>query len=214
MSNILKAFTLAETLITVAILGIIGAITINILYNEYKKSVLVAQLKREYSVVSSAVDNALVEYNDEVWDKGYFDKYVAPNLKVKTDCTGKKNCYPVKEYTASRQKTSDENKAYCLCNRNGNFDTNTCFYTKLVLENGALISVTDLGDMEAIISNRNNNTIFIDVNGEKGPNKLNYDLHQFKITKDNGLIPCLSDNTFCPVQTKRVLITNKIDYNY
>ena len=84
------AFTLAEVLVTLGIIGIIAAMTMPMLISNYKKSVVEARLKRFYTTINQAVALAeeewgekkfwdLDNYNtDEVWELYFkpFLKYV------------------------------------------------------------------------------------------------------------------------------------------
>ena len=49
-----KGFTLAEVLITLAIIGIVAALTIPSLANGYQKRVLTSQLQKAYAELSQA----------------------------------------------------------------------------------------------------------------------------------------------------------------
>ena len=50
-----KAFTLAEVLITLGIIGIVAAITLPVLTKKYQEKILVTQLKRSYSDLENAL---------------------------------------------------------------------------------------------------------------------------------------------------------------
>ena len=51
-----KAFTLAEVLITLGIIGVVAALTIPTLVNNYRKKQFETGLKKEYSVLLQALD--------------------------------------------------------------------------------------------------------------------------------------------------------------
>ncbi len=88
-----RAFTLAEVLITIGIIGVVAAMTIPVLVQNYKKSVVETRLAKFYSVINQAIkmseiDNSETEYWDaltlrksEEWYKKYLAKYLKP-LKV------------------------------------------------------------------------------------------------------------------------------------
>ena len=63
MDNKNKAFTLAEVLITLGIIGIIAAMTIPNLVFNYKKTVYVTTLKKTYSAMTTACERMLAEEN-------------------------------------------------------------------------------------------------------------------------------------------------------
>lgn len=50
-----KAFTLAEVLITLGIIGVVAAITMPVLINKYQEIVTVTKVKKFYSLMSQAI---------------------------------------------------------------------------------------------------------------------------------------------------------------
>ncbi len=65
----LKAFTLAEVLITLAIIGIVAAITIPGLVQNYKKTEYSSKLKKFYSTMQQAIQMSEIEHGPlESWD--------------------------------------------------------------------------------------------------------------------------------------------------
>ena len=94
-----KAFTLAETLITVGIIGIIAALTLPSLIEKHQKKITVTRLKAFNSIMAQAFQTAKLEYGDwENWDNSNFgesnsdkgdgkqqllwlEKYLLPNIK-------------------------------------------------------------------------------------------------------------------------------------
>ena len=55
------AFTLAEVLITLGVIGVVAAMTMPILINEYKESVLKTQIKHAFSTISQAYKLAVID---------------------------------------------------------------------------------------------------------------------------------------------------------
>lgn len=83
-----KAFTLAEVLITLGIIGVVAAITIPGLMNTYKRKVVETKLKHSYSIINQAVKLSVAE-NDEIsgWDfslpvEDFLKKYFTPYIKA------------------------------------------------------------------------------------------------------------------------------------
>jgi len=113
------AFTLAEVLITLVIIGVVAAMTIPTLISNYKKQVVETRLAKFYSSMNQAMqlssvdngpistwdyfvetpiydeDNNLVGYNSD-GTLAWFNKYIAPymkTLKVEEDTRGSITVY-------------------------------------------------------------------------------------------------------------------------
>ena len=64
------AFTLAEVLITLGIIGVVAAMTLPTLINNYNKAVAVAKLQKAYSAMNQAFKMAEVKYvNINEWSE-------------------------------------------------------------------------------------------------------------------------------------------------
>ena len=110
------AFTLAEVLITLAIIGIVAALTVPNLVQGYRKHVVETRLKEFYTISQQAFKMAEVDNGDianwgrygnqgnvyvenDVWQSNsddWFDKYISPYLKEEKRDLGAEN------FTASR----------------------------------------------------------------------------------------------------------------
>lgn len=88
------AFTLAEVLITLGIIGVVAALTIPVLMTKYEKMVTVNQLKHSYSVLGQGLKMAEAEYGEfKNWDyvtklnwtqwdpSNFISVYLKPNIK-------------------------------------------------------------------------------------------------------------------------------------
>ena len=65
-----KAFTLAEVLITLGIIGVVAAMTMPSVINSYQKKSTVVKLKKVYSSLQNAVEMSKAEHGDyENWEK-------------------------------------------------------------------------------------------------------------------------------------------------
>ena len=98
-----SAFTLAEVLITLGVIGVIAAMTIPTLSANYRKQEVVSKLKKVYSMVNQAIKLSEVEYGEQAnWDMDCgvsgsikctkeeaiekFNKYIGKHLEIiKTD---------------------------------------------------------------------------------------------------------------------------------
>ena len=83
-----KAFTLAEVLITLAIIGVVAAMTIPTLISNYKKHEVETKLVKFYSVINEAVKLSEIDNGEMVhWDRfmdqeAFYHKYLEKYLKV------------------------------------------------------------------------------------------------------------------------------------
>lgn len=90
--NHLKAFTLAEVLITLVIIGVIAAITVPTMMTNYKKQETISRLKKVYSALSQTTNRAILDNGSIVgWDislgsEEFLKTYVFPYLDVDKNC--------------------------------------------------------------------------------------------------------------------------------
>ncbi len=176
-----QAFTLAEVLITLGVIGIVAVLTLPELIQNYKKKATVVQLKEAYSILSQAVNTSQNEHGELLtWDYTISDtdfakKYILPYLKLidtkKTYATG------WNMYTLSTQNNMHSNTAY--------WHSGMIY----ILSNGyALCIVNGNDDTRKLIT--------VDVNGKKGPNVLGIDGFTFEFNKkNNSLLPFGYGNT-------------------
>lgn len=104
--NNYKGFTLAEVLITLGIIGVVAAMTLPTIINNYQKQVTVNKLKKFYTVMTQAIkleeaQNGSLEYwmTDcpdknacfEPWYNKHLDKHIKSVLKRKANGTSTSN---------------------------------------------------------------------------------------------------------------------------
>lgn len=95
-----EAFTLAEVLITLAIIGVVAALTIPNLVQNYKKAVVGTKLAKFYSMINQAIARSEIDNGDKItWDvmyhishgelsqegisaKEWYEKYLARYIQV------------------------------------------------------------------------------------------------------------------------------------
>lgn len=175
-----KAFTLAEVLITLGIIGVVAAMTLPTLITNYQKRATVAKLKRAYSVIKQAylmsydqvgdpaADEALAMGNDN-----YFRTYWAPYIKG-TVCKTSKEC----GYSSNNPWAFANGQKMTL----GVvvLDRRTTFYTSDGFLYVVFVAVGSLDNTENVA----NSSIIVDINGGKGPNKLGKDVFYFRRISD------------------------------
>jgi len=184
-----NAFTLAEVLITLAIIGVVAAITIPTLIKEHQKKTYVTTLKKSQAeltevfrrikatetvdtIRATSIYKAIIN-NEDVYDK------LSRHMKItKYDKDHPYNYLFIDNYTDEGQSID--------CS------TLNCFQ----MANGAIFSLdrNSRGKNDKLILN-----LEIDINGEKTPNRYGRDIFKFWID-DNGFLygvgqiaPCYND---------------------
>ena len=186
------AFTLAEVLITLGIIGVVAAMTIPSLIADYQKKRTVTQLKATYSIIAQTLEKAKVDYGTDysLWQGSsytiddfnfLYSTYFAPYIETFDAHRGK-----ICDYyrCASTYKTLKGTDMY-------QHDWSGSFY----LKNGSFIHIhpyhCGIGQYS--------DALYIDVNGpEHGPNILGKDVFDFMLTigrknsQKNGIFttPC------------------------
>ena len=97
-----QAFTLAEVLITLGIIGVVAAMTLPVLIQNYQKKATATSVKKAYSELNQIIDRAKADYGDPSgWD--YYEQenlakwvqtYIEPYVNVVNSgtCTSGKKC--------------------------------------------------------------------------------------------------------------------------
>lgn len=185
-----RAFTLAEVLVTLMIIGVIAAMTIPTLNMNTKKNEYVAGCLKAYSILSQAVNRMKVDLGPvgfgTKWNNPEeFWKTFSVQLNTAKVCAkDEKGCnWPgiPKQLQGNAHLKSFDGYAYNLVTTDGmtyNFSTTDCAGKGLSTE-------------------RQNNCIgrfVVDVNGFKGPNRVGNDIFSFCLIKGEGIVPSGIDN--------------------
>ncbi len=207
ISNKNHAFTLAETLITLTIIGIVAIITLNILTISRNKC-YVESLKKSYTALQTATNAIIAEYGvpQEWWDSSVWsdnkvnegDRYIVNLYKqhlnvVKDNLSEAQPCYYC-TYLFPGVKRPE----YKYLNKNlgivGVFpDTaNYIFVNRytIMLSDGTLIEF-----YTRKTSYNPDLTFIVDVNGIKGPNQLGRDVFYLSMERTDGKIKPYTDGT-------------------
>lgn len=183
----LKAFTLAEVLITLGIIGVVAAITVPTLINNAQKKEYVSRLQKTYSMLNQAFKQYAADQgctdmictglfsgtttaNEPEWDN-FFNNY----LKVAKNCGRSTNqgCFPTETYlNYAGTNTPDSDGTYY----------------KVILADGQSLGIRPYSDAAYLNCTRRNTAgkendplyqtcgeILLDTNGMKGPNKAGRD---------------------------------------
>lgn len=183
-----NAFTLAEVLITLGIIGIVAAMTLPAIIQKQQEKVLINQLKVANSTISNMQLLAAKDYDSmQFWTNDYskgssymsyneanFEKYFLPYLNVLKYCKRSKGCFS--DDVVFNEETGDG------INTNSN-------YVKAILHNGMSIAAEGLN-----FGTYASGSFLVDVNGFKGPNEWGKDLFYFAVSSQKfGIYPSFSN---------------------
>ncbi len=193
------AFTLAEVLITLGIIGIVAAITLPALISNYQKIVYVNQLKKSVSVIEKGFKLILADDGvDRLTDTGLWSTFSSDWGR------GEQND-EFTSYLGRYFKIIESNlidlEDYKQFNGNSNgYNPRTNF----VLEDGIYFMFDDIYKNPSSLSDENCkkakelggnvcevaiSSLYIDVNGSKRPDQFGRDTFQFMLSNDGRLIP-------------------------
>ncbi len=154
----IKSFTLAEVLITLVIIGIIAAVTVPVVMANHKKTETAAKLKKAYSMIVNAVRLSEIDHG-----------VAAPEWKRDADISIEDF---IEEYFSKYLSYTKIDK--------------DCTYMGIDTENylgpidlpAGCIYLND-GTIMSFIGWDPHSGIYIDINGEKGPNEVGRDFFGF-----------------------------------
>ena len=162
-----RAFTLAEVLITLGIIGVVAALTLPVLISKYKHKELETRFKKSYSLISQASQGMEMELGSCERDQAdNIVQYITDKFKV------------IKSGNFAKRELGYQFKTYNLEATNAVIHPN-CF------DNNALYLITADGTTLALCTNISYGTmISFDSNGfRKGPNAYGHDLFFFHLDK-------------------------------
>ena len=196
----IQAFTLAEVLVTLMIIGVIAAMTIPTLQQNTRNNEMVAGCLKAYSTLSQAIDRMKPDYgpvgygtkwNDAAifWmgeKKDYREGFVSNLNVVKACLPNEKGCNwsGVPKQLGGRNHTNSyDGYQYNVRTTDGmsiNYSAGDCGVDKGV--SAERLGKGSLG------------RFLVDVNGDRGPNRFGYDLFFFCVIRGDGVVPAGTDN--------------------
>ena len=171
------AFTLAEVLITLGIIGVVAAMTIPGFVTDYQKKVTATRLKAAYSQINQALVMAQAQYGDTAgWEKDankILLEYIAPNLKSEKYTRDD-------DYNYTNTMCNNE-QTYKFLNGGGMGVPFNSMSPSIKLANGVCVSLNR-------IENQTAEYLFVDINGPNPPNINGKDLFAFRLKFNEGKI--------------------------
>ena len=197
------AFSLSEVLVVVGIIGVVAALTLPNLSHNVEERKCISALRKIYPEIENAYQQVVAEYGRPVeWSAAadassnkmtdYMNEFIQKYFSIIKNCgRSTKGCFP--SYNNVENDTT---------------------YSNILLKNGASLSIF-VGGMSAIRSNVNNHgtsanddnfchgymgKFIVDVNGPQGENQPGYDIFEFYMCYDEGLVAD-GDNPAGPTAT-------------
>lgn len=189
------AFTLAEVLITLGIIGIVAAMTMPTLLANHQKVVLEKQFKVAYSLVAQAVDSMSEDNIDIVGKYCGYNIYEQRNM-IQFGADFAKYFQNVKlgNFTDNELFRLGYKSRFYMPAKGKNEEFNYYLFVggRYIIFNNGMILITPSNCVRIGGTLANGGTprpvgFVIDINGTKGPNRLGYDIFDFQILKGNRL---------------------------
>ena len=188
------AFTLAEVLITLGIIGVVAAMTISTLVTNARAKALQTGLQKAYSTLSQAI--IMYENDNGMPITSAFGLHELKPALMKYIITAKdcgwgtdpdKACMPSKNYVSDKDNYKDIYKTF-----NGK---NHISYSRF--DDGQFVMNDSMFVMIENVRDNADTYISVDVNGyNKKPNRLGQDLFMFQINSAGKLVPMGTVGTF------------------
>ena len=181
------AFTLAEVLITVGIIGVVASLTMPTVIGSYQKQANITLLRKTMNDFETALDTYITEEgktklsHTEIYQTDGIEKFM--NAKF--------NARKINNFASSYQSISGRTRDFSCSN----------LYT---LPSGAAVCFTSLSYAATGQNLIADFTVYIDVNGTKKPNIGGRDMFTFYISHESGAIKSLGpldDSEICDIES-------------
>lgn len=170
-----SGFTLAEVLVTLGIIGVVAAMTIPTLMQNYQRQSYVTQLKKVYNEIGQAVeryaaDNNVVSLTESRLrgNSAEVNRFVTTYFKVVKNCHG--------SYTPCFTENYDKIEGTPFT-----FKGHSCMFTGTLASGAAICMDSGAAETGQAL------TIKVDINGPQGPNVSGRDLFSIDVAP-NGLV--------------------------
>ena len=187
------AFTLAEVLITLGIIGVVAALTLPSLIQKYQDQVLENQLKKMYSTLSQGIQKAMADDGVSVFG----DTELFQACDCQANKAEPKPCIQmVKKYFNVVAVKTDRREYYDNVIQVEYMDGRSVFSRDKSKRqrsqvpfggyNKPLIYVLADGSEFSLMTSGGRFYIDVDINGEKGPNTVGLDIFVLLFSDDNS----------------------------
>ena len=223
------AFTLAEVLITLGIIGVVAAMTMPSIINIYKQKVFNNQFRKVYNTLSNAHvsakyewgTNPLCYYNTggldtpDFNDCNAFSQIFLKQLNIAKSCGSdamQKGCIPRYKGIDEIKKENNPDMGDDEILESITGCTNMTYstlkkYTAYILQDGTIIMPAVGNGNERIAVNT-----IVDINGMKGPNKWGHDVFYFYIYFDGKKYVLNNSGGCMPLEKGGRYVSQMINY--
>lgn len=183
-----KAFTLAEVLVTLGIIGVVSALTLPTLVKSHQREVYVTQLRAVINQLTQAAENAIQEHNAitlaetpyKASNNQAAQQFLSRYLKVVQTCTSNRTPCMAGEY---KQLNGSAFDSWAM----GVSAASPC----VSLANGAAVCMSGGFEMDEYSDGEYDwhdyVRLYIDVNGPQGPNILGRDFFYAELYSDGKI---------------------------
>ncbi len=189
------AFTLAEVLITLGIIGIVAAMTIPTLISKNQKRVIEAKLKEDYSIVQQVIKSnegndvdmsMILQDGNTNSQRQWFETYFAPYMKYSHVCYDTKGCWQKHQTKLLTGAVAQNDRPEIGLGLS---------IVSVTLNNGTNLTMdvwsgdNQMWQIFGINYAKTGMSIFVDANGNSGPNVIGKDIYVLTYTPDYGILP-------------------------
>ncbi len=191
------AFTLAEVLVTLGIIGVVSALTVPTLMKNHQRKVFVTQLRKVYSQLSQAAEQAMTDNNAVSLSESEYAgasannamRFIQDSFKTVKHCTtAGDGCIPTSYKALDGTSHSSANYSNCY-----------------VIADGAAICLFSGSSWEKFVDSDSHDQVsyIIDVNSVAGPNVVGRDMFEV-IVYDDGKVGGYYDSSYSPDKEDRL----------
>ncbi|MBO6086743.1 type II secretion system protein [bacterium] len=167
MKEIKKAFTLAEVLITLGVIGVVAVMTMSVIIKNIQHKTLESQFKKSYSQLSQVLEQARMEFGIlETTDYDDIREYISNKYNKGKVIDNFETSYINSFLTYSKLSAGKGIRANC-------FDKVNTINKRFINSDGSFMAIC--------LHNYYGIMISVDTNGYKGPNRFGYDLFFFRL---------------------------------
>jgi prepilin-type N-terminal cleavage/methylation domain-containing protein len=166
-----SAFTLAEVLITLGIIGVVAALTLPTLTKNYQKRQTVIQVKKTYSLLNNALEMAKKDYDTDI---NNWEIIHEGSLYIRSEHFAKNYLIPYLSVVEECGKSSESG-----CNYNSNLLSGGSY--SFILKNGNVVRLAAYYNDASQSADITRIEIIFDINGKKGPNVLGKDIFEIEL---------------------------------